>query len=735
MHRSESKGGHEEAGDENTCSRSGSKKHIELGTAKDGAREALESLERLEMRCGWAIHISTLAELGFGEHLHQLTGLKDLTLNFEELQLTQTREVSDHFWSEMQSLKSLTRFELDLSKSTERKTTRGKFSGLLDGHVLGHGIGRLMTLQHLVLLLEDVEIKDMQKLMDGISKLRFLTKLEISLKGTLGKADELAHLSGLSAMTRLVHLDLNLAGSRITNTESLVGAVVQLPELEEISLNLRKTRASLQDVSALGAKECKLHLILPDGIEINSTARLREVMQEPVGDYGKRFVGMLPYWEKKDFLMQFKGNMEVGWGRGWAVAKTGILPGQNARWKVHMSEETGEQMQVVGVVSDKKLKWSADPNDLEAADNHWIVMQAPKDINHYVMYGMKKVAYIFNPGEVVEFELNRTTTHTLSIEGERGQQTMKIPVEDVIYPAVCFQNGHQHAEISEYSEENRMDLVQGTIMEAIESEDIKQLEDMIAECECCGFEASALAEARELACYMERSLAALSLLHEAKESGDMLSMRSAVIEGQRTIAIYEAFSPPTEEESLEDDDEKECTVQGQGSRIRKAMVKEIEEAQTILAGLEEKVDSLNELAEAIASRDIPTLHKAIEKGATPTTYSLCAESTESLQAARKAVKEWEEKMEMPTRCFFIGHPIKALGTKRNDGWVCHGFQGGCKSGITGRFQTGHMPRFRCLECHYDLCEKCLEGWRVQKQREEQRLAAPPADDEEDEEED
>ena len=33
--------------------------------------------------------------------------------------------------------------------------------------------------------------------------------------------------------------------------------------------------------------------------------------------------------------------------------------------------------------------------------------------------------------------------------------------------------------------------------------------------------------------------------------------------------------------------------------------------------------------------------------------------------------------------------------------------GGCKSGITGFYQTNGMKRYRCNLCDFDLCERCL----------------------------
>jgi len=50
-----------------------------------------------------------------------------------------------------------------------------------------------------------------------------------------------------------------------------------------------------------------------------------------------------------------------------------------------------------------------------------------------------------------------------------------------------------------------------------------------------------------------------------------------------------------------------------------------------------------------------------------------------------------------------------------DGWICNGMSipGGCKSKFTpsgGFGQTKGKPRFRCSDCDYDLCEKCVEAY-------------------------
>lgn len=53
------------------------------------------------------------------------------------------------------------------------------------------------------------------------------------------------------------------------------------------------------------------------------------------------------------------------------------------------------------------------------------------------------------------------------------------------------------------------------------------------------------------------------------------------------------------------------------------------------------------------------------------------------------------------------HNLKLI--KSDSGWICDGSkeETKCFSGITGYYQTDGMIRFRCKECDYDLCEKCM----------------------------
>lgn len=136
-----------------------------------------------------------------------------------------------------------------------------------------------------------------------------------------------------------------------------------------------------------------------------------------------------------------------------------------------------------------------------------------------------------------------------------------------------------------------------------------------------------------------------------------------------------------------------------------------------MAGLEMKVDMLNKLAEDFDTNDIPTMKAGIQRGDNPTEYKHCPESTADRAKVIAQVQELEEWMEKPHRCFHIlqtipdtDHKVDCLGCKRNDGWTCRGYDGGCKSGITARGQTFGMERFRCKDCGYDLCRKCYDLW-------------------------
>ena len=55
------------------------------------------------------------------------------------------------------------------------------------------------------------------------------------------------------------------------------------------------------------------------------------------------------------------------------------------------------------------------------------------------------------------------------------------------------------------------------------------------------------------------------------------------------------------------------------------------------------------------------------------------------------------------------HPLKYLDTTMSNGWKCDGFylSSKCLSGITDFHQTASIKRFRCMQCDYDLCHKCM----------------------------
>ena len=58
------------------------------------------------------------------------------------------------------------------------------------------------------------------------------------------------------------------------------------------------------------------------------------------------------------------------------------------------------------------------------------------------------------------------------------------------------------------------------------------------------------------------------------------------------------------------------------------------------------------------------------------------------------------------------HPLKFLDTTMDNGWSCDGrhIAGGCLSGINNFHQTKNIKRFRCIQCNYDLCEKCMNNY-------------------------
>ena len=58
------------------------------------------------------------------------------------------------------------------------------------------------------------------------------------------------------------------------------------------------------------------------------------------------------------------------------------------------------------------------------------------------------------------------------------------------------------------------------------------------------------------------------------------------------------------------------------------------------------------------------------------------------------------------------HPLKFLDDTMDNGWICNGrlLSGGCLNNITDYKQTNGIKRFRCMQCGYDLCEKCFNKY-------------------------
>ena len=55
------------------------------------------------------------------------------------------------------------------------------------------------------------------------------------------------------------------------------------------------------------------------------------------------------------------------------------------------------------------------------------------------------------------------------------------------------------------------------------------------------------------------------------------------------------------------------------------------------------------------------------------------------------------------------HPLKYLDIKMDNGWYCDAKNliGGCVSGLNEFNISKNFKRFRCMQCDYDLCEKCM----------------------------
>jgi hypothetical protein len=55
------------------------------------------------------------------------------------------------------------------------------------------------------------------------------------------------------------------------------------------------------------------------------------------------------------------------------------------------------------------------------------------------------------------------------------------------------------------------------------------------------------------------------------------------------------------------------------------------------------------------------------------------------------------------------HTLKYLDTTMDNGWTCDGqkINGGCLLGLDNINKSKNIKRFRCEQCDYDLCEKCM----------------------------
>lgn len=71
---------------------------------------------------------------------------------------------------------------------------------------------------------------------------------------------------------------------------------------------------------------------------------------------------------------------------------------------------------------------------------------------------------------------------------------------------------------------------------------------------------------------------------------------------------------------------------------------------------------------------------------------------------------WKRRNSNP--CNVSVHKHALIFNTRDNGWGCDGRRqpGGCKSKISGFSQTHGMWRYRCDNCDYDLCYKCLEAY-------------------------
>lgn len=82
--------------------------------------------------------------------------------------------------------------------------------------------------------------------------------------------------------------------------------------------------------------------------------------------------------------------------------------------------------------------------------------------------------------------------------------------------------------------------------------------------------------------------------------------------------------------------------------------------------------------------------------------------------AIKFIEDGKEKYQLyyKYKASIHHHLLTFLGCEKDNGWACDGesFPGGCKSGFVGFLQTLGIKRFRCNDCDFDLCLKCMNAY-------------------------
>jgi hypothetical protein len=75
---------------------------------------------------------------------------------------------------------------------------------------------------------------------------------------------------------------------------------------------------------------------------------------------------------------------------------------------------------------------------------------------------------------------------------------------------------------------------------------------------------------------------------------------------------------------------------------------------------------------------------------------------------------WHKHQHRSKVCCPSGHSLVPLGLSLSNGWGCDGrnlsgrSSSGCVRGLSGFNQTDTVPRFRCQQCDFDLCDQCLD---------------------------